>query len=354
MLQGRFDGFQKVWILTNEIIKNKEEWIQIKTIKDKFETVSLSINEEYDTNYVLIEVESFIYSPKVYSLKFEPQVSYELVWEKIVPNYDPEKYETLRFMVDSSKDNAKIPLFLTRLKGSESKKTILDGYGAYGINLDPRFDTIRVPLLDRGVNYCIANIRGSSVMGKTWYEDEGKYLKKKNTFYDFIDCADYLLKNGYTDSKHLAIEGRSAGGLLMGAVLNMAPEKFAVALCGVPFLDVMNTMCDPSIPLVTQEWEEWGNPNEEKFYEYMKSYSPYDNIRNVKYPKIIVTAGLWDYRVQYWEPLKWVTKLRLKSVDPDILLKVNMNSGHFADTARYTRLKEIAWEYTALLDIINK
>ena len=246
-------------------------------------------------------------------------------------------------------------IYKKNLDLSKKNPTVLYGYGSYGTNLDPEFDVYRTVLMDLGIIYCVANIRGGSEKGRPWYEDSGKYLKKKNTFYDFIDCIDYLNVK-YTEPSKLGIIGRSAGGLLMGAVLNMASEKFAVALCGVPFVDVINTMSDESIPLTTGEWEEFGNPNNEKYFNYMESYSPYDNVEKKKYPLIVVTAGLWDYRVQYWEPLKWITKLRHLNRDTDnvmAILKTNMAAGHFSTTDRYEIIKERAWEFSIVCEAIG-
>ena len=218
--------------------------------------------------------------------------------------------------------------------------------------MDPSFSASRLALVDRGVVYAIAHIRGGGEMGRErWYEKEGKYLTKRNTFTDFVDCAKHLHDARITTPERTAINGRSAGGLLMGAVLNMAPERFAVAVAGVPFVDVMVSMCDPSIPLTVGEWEEWGNPNEEKYYEYMKSYSPMENVGKLAYPAILVTAGLYDPRVAYWEPAKWVARLRAMSTsDAPTLLKMDLDSGHFSASDRYKYLEQLAFEYAFVLD----
>jgi oligopeptidase B len=198
--------------------------------------------------------------------------------------------------------------------------------------------------------FAIAHIRGEEIHGRSWYED-GKFLNKQNTFSDFISCARHLIGEGYTQAEKLSIEGRSAGGLLMGAVLNQAPELFRVALAGVPFVDVVNTMLDESIPLTTGEFEEWGNPKDKTYYHYMLSYSPYDNVVAQNYPTILVTAGLNDPRVQYWEPAKWVAKLRATKTDTNpLLLHMHMGAGHFASSGRYAHLKDLAFDYAFLLD----
>jgi len=232
------------------------------------------------------------------------------------------------------------------------KPCMLYGYGSYGICVDPGFDAHVLPYLDRGVVYCIASVRGVGEMGRYWYEEQGKYLTKRNTFTDFIACAEHLIEKGITAPDRLAIEGRSAGGLLVGSVLNMRPDLFCVAVACVPFVDVMNTMCDPSIPLTTGEWEEWGNPNEWKYFDYMLSYSPYDNVRRMPYPDILITAGLWDPRVAYWEPAKWASKLRVNnmSLTSEILLKMDLEVGHFSASDRYRYKREKAFEQAVVLD----
>jgi oligopeptidase B len=207
-----------------------------------------------------------------------------------------------------------------------------------------------VSLEDRGVVYAIAHIRGGREMGRKWYED-GKFLKKKNTFTDFVNCAEHLVAEKYTSSEKLAIAGGSAGGLLMGAVANMRPDLFNTVVAHVPFVDVMNTMLDETIPLTVVEYEEWGNPNDKTYFDYMLSYSPYDNVEAKAYPNILVTAGLNDPRVQYWEPAKWTAKLRdLKTDDKTLLLKTNMGAGHGGASGRYEALKEYAFEYAFVLD----
>ena len=224
-------------------------------------------------------------------------------------------------------------------------------YGSYGHSMDAHFSSTRLSLLDRGFVYAIAHIRGGEDLGRKWYED-GKLLKKKNTFTDFIDCSKYLIKEKYTSPEHLYAEGGSAGGLLMGVVLNMAPELYHGVIAQVPFVDVATTMLDDTIPLTTGEYDEWGNPNMKKYYRYMKSYSPYDNVKAQDYPNMYVSTGLHDSQVQYWEPAKWVAKLRTLKTDTNLLfLDTNMDAGHGGASGRFEALKELAKEFSFLLDL---
>ncbi|WP_242135253.1 S9 family peptidase [Aestuariivivens marinum] len=267
--------------------------------------------------------------------------------------FKKENYESRRVWA-TAKDGVKVPISLVYKKGIK-----LDGqtpllqyaYGSYGSTIDPSFSSIRLSLLDRGFIYAIAHIRGGEYLGREWYEN-GKLLTKKNTFTDFIDCSKYLIEQKYTSAKHLYAYGGSAGGLLMGAVINMNPELYNGILAAVPFVDVVTTMLDDSIPLTTGEYDEWGNPNKEEFYHYMKSYSPYDNVEAKAYPNMLVTTGLHDSQVQYWEPAKWVAKLRELKTDSNILLlHTDMDSGHGGASGRFESLKEVALEYAFLLDL---
>jgi oligopeptidase B len=229
---------------------------------------------------------------------------------------------------------------------------LLYGYGAYGISTEPSFGSDRLSLLDRGMIYALAHVRGGGDLGKCWHED-GRLLKKQNTFTDFIACAETLIARGYTSPNRLAIEGRSAGGLLIGAVINLRPELFAVALAGVPFVDALNTMLDPSLPLTVGEYEEWGDPSTPEYYACIRAYSPYENVGAKAYPKMLITAGLNDPRVSYWEPAKWTARLRaLETGGRTLLLKINMGSGHFGASGRYEYLKETAFRYAFLLDAL--
>ncbi len=254
-------------------------------------------------------------------------------------------------------DGTKIPISIVYHKDTPrdgSSPLLQNGYGSYGHTSDPYFSTIRLSLLDRGFIYAIAHIRGGEYLGRPWY-DNGKLLRKKNTFTDFIDCSHYLIDHKYTRKEHLYAYGGSAGGLLMAAAVNMAPQLYNGVIAAVPFVDVITTMLDESIPLTTGEYDEWGNPNDKEFYDYMKSYSPYDNVKRQEYPNILVTTGLHDSQVQYWEPAKWVAKLReYKTDDHLLLLDINMGAGHGGASGRFEALKEVAKEYAFLLDLEGK
>ena len=254
----------------------------------------------------------------------------------------------------TARDGVKVPISLVYKKGIKFDGTsplLQYAYGSYGSTIDPSFSTIRLSLLDRGFIYAIAHIRGGEYLGRDWYEN-GKLLTKKNTFTDFIDCSKYLIEQKYTSNKHLYAYGGSAGGLLMGAVINLNPELYNGVLAAVPFVDVVTTMLDDTIPLTTGEYDEWGNPNDASYYNYMKSYSPYDNVEAKNYPNMLVTTGLHDSQVQYWEPAKWVAKLReLKTDTNKLLLHTDMDSGHGGASGRFESLKEVALEYAFLLDL---
>jgi oligopeptidase B len=237
------------------------------------------------------------------------------------------------------------------LKKDGTNPLLQYAYGSYGVTMEPYFSTTRLSLLDRGFIYAIAHIRGGEDLGRQWYED-GKLLKKKNTFTDFIDCSQFLIQEKYTSPAHLYAEGGSAGGLLMGAVVNMAPELYHGVIAQVPFVDVITTMLDDSIPLTTGEYDEWGNPNKKEYYDYMLSYSPYDNVKEQTYPNMFVSTGLHDSQVQYWEPAKWVAKLRTHKKGNTVLyLHTNMDAGHGGASGRFEAIKELAKEFAFLLDL---
>ena len=267
--------------------------------------------------------------------------------------FKKENYTSERLWATAA-DGTQIPISLIRhvdTKKSSETPLLLYAYGSYGSTIDPYFSTVRLSLLDRGFIFAIAHIRGGEYLGRQWYED-GKLFNKKNTFSDFVDCSKYLIENKYTSAKHHYAMGGSAGGLLMGAVINLAPELYNGVVAQVPFVDVVTTMLDDSIPLTTGEYDEWGNPNEKNYYEYMKSYSPYDNITNKLYPNMLVTTGLHDSQVQYWEPAKWVARLRSQNKNTSQLyLKTNMEAGHGGASGRFEALKEVATEYAFLLDL---
>ena len=273
-------------------------------------------------------------------------------------SFKKENYISKRLWATAS-DGTKIPISLVYHKDtkiSSSTPLLQYAYGSYGSTIDPYFSTVRLSLLDRGFIYAIAHIRGGEYMGRQWYEN-GKLLKKKNSFSDFIDSSKYLIENNYTSPKHLYAMGGSAGGLLMGAVINMAPDIYNGVVAQVPFVDVVTTMLDEDIPLTTGEYDEWGNPNDKDYYKYMLSYSPYDNIKNKKYPNLLVTTGLYDSQVQYWEPAKWVARLRnLSNNTSKLYLNTNMDAGHGGSSGRFESLKEIASVYAFIFDLesINK
>ena len=271
---------------------------------------------------------------------------------EVLGGYDRTQYQSERLMATAN-DGTKIPISLVYKKGIDrngSNPLWLTGYGSYGYAYPVTFSSIRLSLLDRGFVCAIAHIRGGEEMGRKWYED-GKFLHKKNTFTDFIACAEHLIAENWTQSDRLVISGGSAGGLLMGAVVNERPDLFKAVVADVPFVDVLTTILDTSLPLTVLEWEEWGDPNDPKYYDYIKSYSPYDNVTPQNYPAMLITAGLNDSRVKYWEPAKWTAKLReLKTDDKLLLLKTNMSAGHGGASGRYESLKEIAFEYAFVLD----
>lgn len=275
--------------------------------------------------------------------------------EKILGGFKPDDYEMERIFA-AAPDGAKIPISIVFKKGFSkdgSRPLLLYGYGAYGSSNDPDFDPNRLSLLDRGFAFAFAHVRGGEEMGREWYEN-GKLMKKKNTFTDFIACAEHLIRERYTSKEKLVANGMSAGGLLMGAVYTMRPDLFKAVIADVPFVDVINTQLDPTLPLVTEEYEEWGNPQEKEAYFYMKSYAPYENIKAVDYPALLVTAGMNDTRVLYWEPVKFVAKLRSMNTGRNLmLLKTNMDAGHFSVSGRFSYLKEAALGYAFIFKVLG-
>jgi oligopeptidase B len=267
--------------------------------------------------------------------------------------FDKNNYEEKRIWATAT-DGTKVPISIVYRKGIKkdgNNPLLLNAYGSYGYSSEPYFSTFNLSLLDRGFILGIAHVRGGEDLGRQWYED-GKLLKKKNTFTDFIDCTRFLIDEKYTSRQHMYAEGGSAGGLLMGVLANMAPEFYNGIISQVPFVDVVTTMLDDSIPLTTGEYDEWGNPNEKKYYDYMLSYSPYDNVKAQDYPSLYISTGLHDSQVQYWEPAKWVAKLRLlKTNDKKLFLDTNMEAGHGGASGRFEALKELAKEFTFLLDL---
>jgi len=334
-----------------KVIKLSDKSSHIINLPEPIYSVGPAANPEFNTSTLRFVYTSLVTPMSTFDYDMDTRERV-LKKQKNVPNYDPSLYTSERIFATAD-DGKKIPISLVYKKDAwngEATYCHLYGYGSYGHTIEPDFSTTRLSLLDRGMVYAIAHVRGEEIYGRSWYED-GKFLNKKNTFTDFISCAKHLITNNYTQPEKMSMEGRSAGGLLMGAVLNMAPELFRVALAGVPFVDVVNTMLDESIPLTTGEFEEWGNPMDETYYHYMLSYSPYDNVSAQNYPATLVTAGLNDPRVQYWEPAKWVAKLRDQKTDDNaLLLHMHMGAGHFASSGRYAYLKDLAFDYAFVLD----
>ncbi len=311
-----------------------------------------SQNAEFDTTTYRYTYQSFITPSSVYDYDMDSKKQTLLKRTEVLGGYDPAKYKVERFFVAAS-DGAKIPVSMVYRKDIDPRTKnplLLYAYGSYGASMSASFSSSRFSLVDRGVTYAIAHIRGGGEMGKEWHE-QGRMMAKKNTFTDFIAVADHLVREGYTSKEKLAIQGGSAGGLLMGAVVNLRPDLFRAVMAYVPFVDVINTMLDASLPLTTQEYIEWGNPNEKDAYLYMKSYDPYSNIEKKKYPAMLVRTSLNDSQVGYWEAAKWVARLRVNKTDENVLLlRVNMGAGHGGSSGRYDKLKEDAADYAWVLD----
>ncbi|MCH2145851.1 MAG: S9 family peptidase [Phycisphaerales bacterium] len=318
-------------------------------------TAGPDVNESFDTNRYRFEYESLVTPATIIEVDLDDGTRTVLKRREVLGGFDPEDYQTIRLEA-TGHDGTLIPISLVHrrdVRPDGSNPLYLTGYGAYGSPYDPYFSSNRVSLLDRGVVHAIAHVRGGGELGRAWYES-GKFLEKKNTFLDFISCAEMLVSSGWASPDRIAIEGGSAGGLLIGAVINMRPDLFAAAIADVPFVDVMNTMLDPTIPLTIGEYEEWGNPEDPVYYEYMKSYSPYDNVFDAEYPDLLVLAGLNDPRVHYWEPAKWVARLRDHSTGNSFLIfRTNMGAGHGGASGRYDRLREIAFQNAFVLDRLD-
>ena len=325
------------------------------TFPEEVHAYDRGANPEFHSQLLRFTYSSPRTPPTVYDYDL---VSRKLIVRKVteVPNYQPAQYVTRRLWAPAS-DGALVPISVLYRKGLREgthHPMLLYSYGSYGASTDPDFDVRVLPLVDRGYVFAIAHIRGGQEMGRAWY-DAGKMLKKKNTFTDFIAAAEYLEKEGWTSADRIAIRGGSAGGLLMGAVTNMRPDLFRVVIADVPFVDLINTMRDPTLEFTTQEWQQWGNPNIPDQFAYMRSYSPYDNVERKAYPAMLVTAGLNDPRVNYWEPAKWVAKLRAMKTDHNpLLFKINMGAGHGGRSGRYEALRDEAFRYAFVLDVIGK
>jgi oligopeptidase B len=312
-------------------------------------------NVEFDSDVFRFTYSSFVTPPSVFDEHLGKRTRELRKRQEIPSGFDPDKYEVRRLMAPA-RDGATVPVSLLMRRG-----TVLDGanpvllyaYGSYGFTQEPTFNSNVFSLVDRGVIYALAHVRGGQEMGRHWY-DAGKMMEKKNTFYDFIDVAEHLITSGYTRPSRLVANGVSAGGLLMGAAANMRPDLFRAIVADVPFVDVINTMLDDSLPLTTQEWEQWGNPKKPEHYAYIRSYSPYDNVEATAYPWLLVTTSLNDSQVMYWEPAKWVAKLRaLKTDNNPLYFRINLAGGHGGSSGRYDRLREIAFRYAFMLEAIG-
>ncbi len=317
-------------------------------------TAGVSTNPDFDSEILRYSYQSMATPSSVIDFNMKTKEKTVLKEQEVLGGkFNKDNYIEERVWA-TAKDGTKIPISMVYRKGitrNSNNPLLLYAYGSYGYSMDASFSSIRLSLLDRGFIYAIAHIRGGEDLGREWYEN-GKLLKKKNTFTDFIDCSEYVIAQKYTSPKHLYAEGGSAGGLLMGAIANMAPQLYNGVVAQVAFVDVVTTMLDDTIPLTTGEYDEWGDPNEKEYYDYMKSYSPYDNVTAQNYPNMLVTTGLHDSQVQYWEPAKWVAKLRVTKTGKNLLyLDTNMEAGHGGASGRFEALKQVAKEYSFLLDL---
>lgn len=314
-----------------------------------------SVNPEFNTDLLRFGYSSLTTPYSTFDFNMVTKEKTLLKEEIVLGGFNKENYETRRLFATAG-DGVEVPISLVYKKGIElngSNPTLLYAYGSYGASRDASFRSERLSLIDRGFVYAIAHVRGGSEMGRWWYED-GKLLNKINTFSDFNTCATYLIEQKYTNTETLFAMGGSAGGLLVGAIVNMQPELYKGVVAAVPFVDVVTTMLDESIPLTASEWDEWGDPHQKEYYNYMLSYSPYDNVKNMDYPNILVTTGYWDSQVQYWEPAKWVARLRDMKTDKNLLaFHINMEAGHGGVSGRYRRYRETALEYTFMLDLVG-
>nr|WP_320118593.1 S9 family peptidase [uncultured Marinifilum sp.] len=315
----------------------------------------ISTNPEFETNTLRYGYTSLTTPSSIIDYDMLSKEKTLMKQQQVLGDFDKENYESKRLWA-TAQDGTKVPISLVYRKDKLKKGTNplwLSAYGSYGSNSDVYFSSVRLSLLDRGFVVATAHVRGGQEMGRYWYED-GKLLKKKNTFTDFNNCAEHLISEGYASKDKVFAWGGSAGGLLMGAIVNMKPELYKGVIAAVPFVDVVTTMLDESIPLTTGEFDEWGNPKNKEYYDYMLSYSPYDNVKAQDYPALLVTTGLHDSQVQYWEPAKWVAKLRDMKTDHNrLLLKTNMDFGHGGASGRFERLHEVALEYAFVMDLVG-
>jgi len=349
VVSERNEGLNKIKIINWE---TKEEFYI--PFDNETYTACTSINPAFETHILRYSYNSLTTPTSVIDFNMETGEKTVLKEQEVLGGkFDKANYVSERIWA-TAKDGTRIPVTMVHRKDlkKESENPLLQyAYGSYGSTIDPYFSSVRLSLLDRGFIYAIAHVRGGEYLGRKWYED-GKLFNKMNTFTDFIDVSKHLIREEYTSREHLYAMGGSAGGLLVGAVVNMAPQLYNGAIAAVPFVDVVTTMLDENIPLTTGEYDEWGNPNEKQYYQYIKSYSPYDNVVPQEYPNMLVTTGLHDSQVQYWEPAKWIAKLRELKTDSNILLfHTNMDAGHGGASGRFEALKEVAEEYSFLLDL---
>lgn len=349
-------GERKAGLTNIRVINQKTKTDEYLDFGEPAYVAGIGYNPDFNTNVLRYGYSSLTTPNSTFDYDMDTRQKKLMKQQEVLGGFDKNNYVSERFYVPS-RDGVQVPVSLVYRKGTQKDGTaplLQYSYGSYGYSTDPGFSSTRLSLLDRGFIYAIAHIRGGQEMGRRWYED-GKMLKKKNTFNDFVDVSEYLIKNKYTSSDKLFAMGGSAGGLLMGAIINQAPQLYKGVVAAVPFVDVVTTMLDESIPLTTGEFEEWGNPKQKQYYDYMLSYSPYDNVAKKAYPNLLVTTGLHDSQVQYWEPAKWVAKLRaLKTDKNQLLLHTNMDAGHGGASGRFQALKEIALEYAFLLNLLGE
>jgi oligopeptidase B len=357
---GLFDN----WLVANERIKGLSN-LRIINIKDGSDhyinfgeetySAAININPNSNTDILRYSYTSLTTPNSVIDYNMITREKKVMKEETVLGGFNKTDYESKRVWAKAS-DGTLVPVsivFRKNVKKDGKAPLLLYAYGSYGISTDPGFRSAILSLLDRGFVYALAHIRGGSEMGRFWYED-GKLLKKKNTFTDFNDCAQFLVNEKYTSSDRLFAMGGSAGGLLMGAILNMQPDLYKGVIAAVPFVDVVTTMLDETIPLTTSEWDEWGDPRKKEYYDYMLSYSPYDQVKHMNYPNILVTTGYWDSQVQYWEPAKWVAKLRdMKTDKNELVMDCNMSVGHGGASGRFERYRITALEYAFILNLMG-
>jgi len=348
VVSERANGLNQIWI---KPWQNEGYYLPFES---ETYTAFTATNVDFDTEILRYAYQSLATPSSVIDFNMRTQEK-EIKKEQEVlgGTFDKNNYTEERVWATAT-DGTKVPISMVYRKvitKNGNNPTLLYAYGSYGASMEPYFSTVRLSLLDRGFIYAIAHVRGGEDLGRDWYED-GKLLNKKNTFTDFIDCSHFLIEQKYTSAQHLYAEGGSAGGMLMGVIINEAPELYNGVIAQVPFVDVVTTMLDDSIPLTTGEYDEWGNPNEKEYYDYMKSYSPYDNVKEQNYPNLYISTGFHDSQVQYWEPAKWISKLRALRTNNNLLfLDTNMDAGHGGASGRFESLKEVAKEYAFILDL---